>query len=146
MTDPVTYLVAYDGSPLADAALERAAAHADALGEDVVVASVLPADEALAGEYGWSDDGEYDPDTVAADLRAAALATAPDATVRIERIGPYAGRTRIARTIHDLADEHEADVVFVGSDDAGRVVEPVSSVGGAVATGTDYDVYVVRSS
>jgi hypothetical protein len=37
------------------------------------------------------------------------------------------------------------DLVFVGIENAGRVVAPVSSVGGSVASSTDYDVLIVRS-
>ena len=38
------------------------------------------------------------------------------------------------------------DLVVVGSENAGRVVAPVSSVGGSVASGADYDVLIVRSA
>jgi hypothetical protein len=39
----------------------------------------------------------------------------------------------------------DADVVVVGSENAGRVLSPVSSVGSTVASGS-YDVFVVRST
>jgi hypothetical protein len=41
--------------------------------------------------------------------------------------------------------ECDASLVFVGSDNAGRMVTSISSVGGSVAADTAYDVVVVRN-
>lgn len=142
----MSYLVAFDGSDLAAAALRRATTFADATDERVVVVSVVPADGALAAEYDLVADGEYDPARAAERLRAAAGDVAPEAEFRAESVDAYAGKGRIARAIARVADEEDATVVFVGSDDAGRVVQPVTSVGDRVASGGDYDVFVVRSS
>lgn len=48
---------------------------------------------------------------------------------------------RIRRTAKDLA----AEVVFVGSDNAGRVVGSLFTVGGSVASDAAYDVHIVRT-
>lgn len=142
----MTYLAAYDGSPLADAALRRAAAFARDEDEDLVVASVVPTDEPLAETYDLVEDGEYDPEAAAERLRTDARSIAPDCAFRARRVDPYAGKGRIATEISHVIREVDADLVVVGSDNAGRVVEPVSSVGSSVASGTDYDVLVVRSA
>lgn len=142
----MTYLVAFDGSDLSVAALRRATTFAAALDERVVVVSVVPTDEALAAEYDLVGDGEYDPAGAAERLRAAARDVAPDVEFRAESVDAYAGKGLIAREITRVAREEDASVVVVGSDDAGRVVQPVSSVGGNVASTGDYDVFVVRSS
>lgn len=141
----MTYVVAFDGTDLAEAALERAAGLAGGTGERLVVVSVVPTDRPLAEEYGLPEGGEYDPEAAARRLRGRARDVAPDAEFRAVRVDPYASKGRIATKIRAVADETDADVVVVGSDDAGRVVEPVSSVGGAVAGGADYDVLIVRS-
>ena len=43
----------------------------------------------------------------------------------------------------ELAETYD---LVVGSENAGRAVAPVSSVGGSVASGADYDVLIVRSA
>ena len=107
--------------------------------------SVLPTDEDLAAEYGLVEGDTYDPVDAAQRLRTRVENIAADAEFRTESVDAYAGKGRIATEIREVARELDADVVFVGSDNAGRVVQPVTSVGGAVASGTDYDVFIVRS-
>ncbi|MES3517486.1 MAG: universal stress protein [Natronomonas sp.] len=140
----MTVLAAFDGSELAAAALSRAAEYADLTEQRLVVVSVLPTNGELASEYDFGDD-PYDPETAAVELRETVREHAADAVFRAESVEAYAGRRRIARKIRQTARQVEADVVFVGSDDAGRVVRPVSSVAGAVADTDAYDVFIVRS-
>lgn len=142
----MTYLVAFDGTPLSRAALRRGVEFADAHDEPLVVVSVLPTDQPLAEEYGLVEGDDYDPEAAAERLREAALDIAPDAEVVLEHVDRYAGKGRIASKIRATARDVEASIVFIGSDDAGRVVEPVASVGGSVASGLEYDVLIARSS
>lgn len=141
----MTYLVAFDGTDRSETALSRASAFADSTDERLVVVSVLPTDDDLAAEYGLIEGDEYDPENAAERLRGRVEAVAPDAEFRVESVDAYAGKGRIASEIREVARELDADVVFVGSDNAGRVVQPVTSVGGPVASATDYDVFIVRS-
>ncbi|MFW5964163.1 MAG: universal stress protein [Natronomonas sp.] len=141
----MTYLVAFDGTDISETALLRAAEFADSTHERLVVVSVLPTDEDLAAEYGLGDDDGYDPGEAAQRLRKRVENISTDAEFRAESVDAYAGKGRIATEIREVARDVDADVVFVGSDNAGRVVQPVSSVGGAVAGGTDYDVFIARS-
>lgn len=140
----VTYLVAYDGGDRSGAALQRAAAFAGRTGAGLVVVSVLPTDDALAETYDLTEDGTYDPEVAADRLRAAVEEVAPEAAFRTERVDAYAGKRRIAGEIARVAREADADVVFLGSDDPGRVVRSVARVGDA--GGSDYDVFVARSA
>lgn len=142
----MTYLVAFDGTDLSTVALRRAASFAETNDERLVVVSVLPTDKPLAEEYGLVDGDDYDPEAAAVRLREAATDVAPDAEVRLERIDPYAGKGQIASKIRERAREEDAEIVFIGSDNAGRVVSPVVSVGGSVASGLEYDVFIARSS
>ncbi len=142
----MTYLAAYDGRPLGTAALERAAEFARDADEDLVVAAVVPTDGALAASYDLADGDGYDPAAAVERLRTEARSIAPDGEFRPRRVDPYAGRGRIAREIGHVIDDVDADLVVVGSDNAGRVVGPVASVGSQVAADTDYDVLVVRSA
>lgn len=141
----MTYLVAFDGTDRSETALSRAVEFADSADERLVVVSVLPTDEDLAAEYGLVEGDTYDPVDAAQRLRTRVENIAADAEFRTESVDAYAGKGRIATEIREVARELDADVVFVGSDNAGRVVQPVTSVGGAVASGTDYDVFIVRS-
>jgi nucleotide-binding universal stress UspA family protein len=142
-------LVPFDGSELATAALRRAAEFSELTDEPLVVLSVLTDDERFARERGWvGADEPYDPDAIAEELEAAAREVAPDATFRRERpsdAGEMATTTMdVARTIREVAREVDASVVFVGSENAGRVSTPISSVGSPVSEDPDYDVHIVR--
>lgn len=141
----MTFVVPYDGSQLADAALERAAAFGSALDEQVAVVTVVPERTRYAREKGWIDDGEpYDVDAVVDDLRDRAAAVAPGAAFAVERIREFPPGDRLARHIERLVREQDPTVVFLGSDNVGRVVTPLTSVGVHVASDDEYDVYVVR--
>lgn len=138
----MTYLVAFDGGARSEAALRRARAVAAATDESLVAVSVLPTDEFLAETYDLLDDGEYDPEAAADRLRRAARELAPDAGFRAERVDTYAGKRRIADRLRRAAHEEDADVVFVGSDAAGRVVRRLSRV----EETAEYDLFVVRTA
>lgn len=146
----MTYLVPFDGSPLAEAALARATEFATVMDEDVLALSVVPVDERdFAVERGWIDElAEYDADAIVARLREQVATVAPHAAFRCERpedISSVASITiDVVRTIREVAREVDADVVFIGSENAGRVSSPVSSVGAPVSEDPRYDVHIVR--
>lgn len=142
----MVYLVAFDGTDLSTVALRRAAAFAEMKDERLLVVSVLPTDQTLAEAYSLVEGDDYDPEAAAKRLRKSALEVAPEADVRLEHIDRYAGKGQIASEIRRVAREENAEIVFIGSDNAGRIVKPVSSVGGSVASGVEYDVFIVRSS
>jgi len=146
----MTYLVPFDGSPLAEAALARAAEFASVMDEDVLALAVVPVDEPdFAVERGWIDaPGEYDPDEVVDRLRSQVAEVAPAATFQCERpedVSSVASvTTDVVRTIRTVAQEAGATIVFIGSENAGRVSTPVSSVGAPVSEDPRYDVHIVR--
>lgn len=145
----MTLLVPFDGSPLAGAALSRASEWSDFADEDVVVLTVIPDDDDYARERGWIAPGEpFDVDAIADGMRDRAERIAPDAGFRREvRTGEEptsTPTTTVVRTIRRVAADVDASVVFVGSENAGSVTAPLSSVGGPVASDQHYDVYVVR--
>lgn len=147
----MVYLIPFDGSPLAEAALQRARDFAGDTGAEVVAISAVPAEEKYAEERGWVDHGErFDPEAVARGLEARVGELAPDASFRWEV--PEHGSTMaststdVARTIRQVAHELDAEVVFVGSENAGRVAAPVTSVGSPVSEDPSYDVFIVRDA
>jgi len=144
-------LVPFDGSELATKALEKAATFGDLLDEEVIVVTVIPDDADYARERGWITRGEpFDPEAIAGGLQSRAAEVAPEATFRTERVSsdePTAtSTTEVVREIRRVAVEIDASVVFIGSQNAGSVIAPQSSVGSPVAKGQRYDVYVVRQA
>ena len=145
----MTLLVPYDGSDLSTAALEKAAELSDFRGEELVVLTVVPNDESFARERGWINQGEpFDVEAIQEGLRSRADGVAPAMTFRSEVVDsnePTATpTTNVVRAIRRVAGEVDASLVFVGSENAGSVIRPDSSVGGSVASDQAYDVYVVR--
>jgi nucleotide-binding universal stress UspA family protein len=142
-------LAPYDGSDLSAAAVERATQFGELVDEDVVVLVVVPPDEEFARGRGWIDETEsFDPETVGDRLADRAGGVAPDATVRVEHTedtSSLASTTMdISRRIRQVAHELDASIVFVGSENAGRVTTPVTSVGSPVSEDPGYDVHIVR--
>ncbi len=139
-------LVPFDGSTLSQAALERAVEFGECLDRNVVVLAVVPEDERYL-EDRW---GETDPELIVERLRSRAHELVPEATFRVERPTdpedePYADATmNVVRAIREVAGDIDADVVFVGSENAGRVSTPVTSVGAPVSEDPRYDVHIVR--
>lgn len=147
----MTLLVPYDGSELAEAALHRATQFGEAFDQEVVVLVVVPMDEDYVRERGLVDeDEEYDSELFALELRDEAEKIAPEATFRSERATdpedqPYASTTmNIVRTIRQVAGELDAEIVFLGSEHAASVSQPLSSVGAPVSNDPRYDVHIVR--
>jgi nucleotide-binding universal stress UspA family protein len=142
-------LAPFDGSELSRRAVERATEFGELTGEEVIVLAVVPPDESLARERGWIDAEEsFDADAVADRLRERARAVAPDATIRVEHTeetSMLASTTMdISRRIRQVAHEVGASVVFIGSENAGRVTTPVASVGKPVSEDPSYDVHIIR--
>lgn len=142
----MTFAVPYDGSELSKVALVRAGEYGKALEEDVVAVSVIPAGSDYALEKGWIDDrSEFDVDGVASQLMSEVTSFVPTAGFRYETLERRPPQGAVANAIRRMAHEVDAAVVFLGSDDAGQVVTPVTSVGGGVAADEEYDVHIVRS-
>ena len=145
----MTLLVPFDGSALSEAALERATEFAEFTGEDVLALTVVPDDPEYALSRNWlGPEDPFDPDAVAERLRDRVSDIAADAAFRHEVPDDVSSMasitTDVTRTIRAVAHEVDASVVFIGSENAGRVSSPVSSVGAPVSEDPGYDVYIIR--
>jgi hypothetical protein len=73
---------------------------------------------------------------------------AADATFRCEETAETDYRatitTDITRTIRQVAAELEASIIFIGSENAGRVSTPLTSVGNPISEDPHYDIHIVR--
>jgi nucleotide-binding universal stress UspA family protein len=145
----MTLLVPFDGSELSEAALERATEFADFTGENVVALTVIPDESEYALSRNWLDaEDPFNPDAIAERFRERVADIAPEADFRYEvpeDVSSMASiTTDVIRTIRAAAHDVEASVIFIGSENAGRVSSPVSSVGAPVSEDPGYDVYIIR--
>lgn len=146
----MTLLVPFDGSDLAEAALQRAREFASYRDEAVVALTVVPEDESFAEERGWIEPGEpYDPDAVCTTFELRVAEIDDDVTFRCEYPPPSEHPTattidNVTQTIRQVAAELDVSIIFIGSENAGRVSMPVTSVGGPLSTDAKYDVHIVR--
>lgn len=139
----MTVVVPFDGSDLSRAALERAD---ELFGPELAVLTVIPnGNVKYAREHGWLDSGdEFDPEAIVGELGRTVEQIAPDARFTYRVVGRYAQPGTIASKIRNFAREIDAEIVVLGSDNAGRIVTNVSSVAGPVAANTGYDLHIVR--
>ncbi|MFC7251291.1 universal stress protein [Halomicroarcula sp. GCM10025324] len=142
-------LVPFDGSSLSKTALERAAEFSEYRGEEVVVLSVIPDSVENALDRDWLDPEEtFNIEKIAEKLAEQAADIAPDARFRYEipdDVSSMASNTTdVVRTIRTVANEEDASIIFIGSENAGRVSTPVTSVGAPVSEDPQYDVHIIR--
>ncbi|MFB6178353.1 MAG: universal stress protein [Halorientalis sp.] len=143
-------LVPFDGSVLATAALERAAEFAQYRDEEVVALSVVPDDEEYLRNRGLLAEGaDLDIDTLCTRFREQVDEVAPTAAFRCETPESSESMTAtviddITRTIRQVAHDVDASIIFIGSENAGRVSTPVTSVGSPISEDPQYDVHIVR--
>ena len=158
----MTFLVPFDGSALATAALTKARVYAIAINEaprgiraelrragaiEVIAMSVVPESERYAREKGWIDDGDaFDVRTVVERLHGMVTDVDPGAEFQYERVDGAATAGTISSRLRQRAEAEDVAAVFIGSRNAGRIITPLTSVGGGVTASQAYDVHIVRRS
>ena len=136
----MVFLVPFDGSPLADAALDRAVSYAEALGEDVVAVAFIPTGANYAERRRRVDPSEdFAAETAADDLRRKIEEATDDSELRYDDVSAHS-TSELSTTIRQTARDVDASVVFLGSDDTEDIVVPI----GEVTDGESYDVHIVR--
>jgi nucleotide-binding universal stress UspA family protein len=143
----MTFVVPFDGSALAEAALVRATEFAIQLDERVLAVTVIPTGNTdYAREHDWiGPDEDFDTSAVVSTLNEQVTDLCPSADFRHEIVDRYAPSGTIARRIRDMIRDVDASIVFIGSDNAGHLVGSVGSVGQSVTTIDDYDVMLIRN-
>lgn len=144
----MTLLVPFDGSALSETALRRAVEFGELMDEDVLALSVVPDDEGFARDRGWVDDDEpFRAEAFGEELRQRVDGIAPGARFELVQPDDVEGSSRtmdVIRTIRRVASDVDASILFVGSENVGRVTEPLASVGDPIARDQRYDVHIVR--
>lgn len=141
----MVFLVPYDGSRVAQAALDRAVTHGEALGEKVVAVSFVPTGTEYVKRRKWIEPGEeFALESAREELHRKIEETTDDAERRFEGAGASAPQDGVTEDIKQVAAEVDASVLFVGttgdSDD-----ETVDTPFGSIAPNGEYDVHLVRS-
>lgn len=146
----MTLLVPFDGSDLAATALIRATEFGESRDETVVALTVIPDDNSFAVERGWINPGEpYDIAQLCDTFEARVADLAPEATFRCETPDGSDALTAtaiddITRTVRRVAGELDVSIIFIGTENAGRISTPVTSVGSPLSKDPQYDVHIVR--
>lgn len=142
----MSLVVPFDGSSLSLAALARADQFRSLFEEEVIAVTVIPnADTEYARDRDWIGPTErFDAESIVAALRDQVQDVCPVAEFQTEFVSRYAPAGEISSTIRHIARSHDATVVVIGSDNAGRIVSGVGDVGASVATDQAYDVHIVR--
>lgn len=146
----MTVLVPFDGSELARTALKRAETFAAARDEAVVALTVVPDDRSFAVERGWiSSDEEYDVGALSREFEQTVDSICEDVRFRCETpedgdVLTATAADDITRTIREVAGELDVSVIFIGTENAGRISTPVTSVGSPLSKDPQYDVHIVR--
>jgi nucleotide-binding universal stress UspA family protein len=138
--------VPFDGSELATAALVRATEFGTVFDEEVLAVSVLPkGNREYATERDWIEPGDpYDTDAIVAKLREQIQEIDPDVELRHELVDGRMPQRTVANRVRDVARSVDATMVFLGSENAGRLVTNLASIGSSIAADTAYDVVIVR--
>jgi nucleotide-binding universal stress UspA family protein len=138
----MVYLVPFDGSVLSEAALVKATKFGTAVGERVLAFSVVRAGK--PGDAVALDSGPETVEEVVGRLHDAVESLAPNADFEHATVDRYAPTGAITSRIRRFADERDVSMVFVGSENAGRIATSLTSVGRGLATDDGYDVVIVR--
>lgn len=142
----MTLVVPFDGSQLAKAALFRAQQFDQILDEGVIAVTVIPRwNTQYARSHGWIGQNEsFDIEQILDYLRTAAEEVAPVATFEHILVDPDARHGTIAKKLRRFAHDAEATIVFIGSENAGRLVTSMS-VGSNIVSDRTYDTMITSS-
>jgi nucleotide-binding universal stress UspA family protein len=140
-------VVPFDGSELSRVALVRAAQFQTVLDEPVLAVTAIPKNNVeYARERGWLGSTEsFDTERVVDSLRDAVADVHPDAEFHHLPVDAYAPRGTIANALRQFARENDASIVFLGSENAGRIVSGMT-VGRSVASDRTYDTMIISAS
>ena len=141
----MVFLVPFDGSPAAKAALRRAVEHGLALERSVLAVSFVPTGAEFAQRRTWIEPA----DDFAAEEAAAALERKIDETTDETELvydetsagSPVDG---IAAAVRQTAQDVGAETLFVGLQNGSA--EALETPFGSISASADYDVHIVRGA
>ncbi|MFC7056895.1 universal stress protein [Halovenus salina] len=139
----MVFLVPYDGSPVSEAALDRAVEHGKALEKEVVAVTFIPTGAEYAERRKWIQPQEdFAIDSARAELKR----KIDETTDESERNFLDSGATvenGVGGHIRQAAHEVEASAVYVGA--AEQEGTDYRTPFGEITTDETYDLHLVRS-
>lgn len=141
------YLVPFDHSPLSNAALARASELGRAMDVSITAVTVIPlGNRRYALDKGWIDDSEpHTLDRIRANLTASVKRIDPSITFNSSTVDRYATVGTIATRIRRIIRDRNVSMVVIGSENVGRIVSSLVSIGGPVSKERDVDVLIVKT-
>ncbi|WP_302081181.1 universal stress protein [Salinibaculum rarum] len=141
----MVFLVPFDGSPVAKAALTRAVEHGKALGEEIVAVSLVPTGATYAERRKWiQPDEDFAAETASTELQRKIDEATDDAERNFDESSAQSLDGGISDRIQQVAKDVDASVLFVGTDDTSEDDRLTTPFGPVAADGA-YDVHLVRS-
>ena len=139
------FVVPFDGSELAETVPGRASEFSDVPDERVVAVAVIPEGTPTRPGNG-TGSARRRPQTWTrrGDGPRASPPNRAVANVRRLAVNRYAPTGKIRNELSVARDEH-ASMLVVGSEDAGRIVNAVTSVGGSVSSRVAFGLVIVRN-
>lgn len=140
----MSLVVPFDNSTLSRAALLRAAQFDTVLEEGIIAVTVIPKkNREYAREREWIDDGEsFDRDAIESQLKEVLTGLVPDAGWESVFVDKYAPRGTIVKALRRFIRRNDASIVFIGSENAGRIVGGLT-VGRVLTSNNGYDTMIV---
>ncbi|MXR50883.1 universal stress protein [Halovenus sp. WSH3] len=140
----MVFLVPYDGSRVAQAALDRAVEHGEALDEEVVAVSFVPTGSEYAQRRKWIEPSEeFAADSARERLQEKIEETTDSAERTFDETGASGVHEGLAERIRQVADDVGATVLFVGTEDSED--DDIATPFGPISPDGKYDVHLVRS-
>ncbi|WP_053949128.1 universal stress protein [Halolamina sediminis] len=141
-------VVPFDGTDLATTALLHAENASKLYADPVVALTAIPRGNVkYARDRRWlSADEPFDMETIVARLRGQVAEAVPESEFRHLSVPRYSSTGAISSQLRRFAKDLDASAVFIGSENAGRIVVGMGSVGGRVAADLEYDVAIIRQS
>jgi nucleotide-binding universal stress UspA family protein len=141
----MVFLIPYDGSAVAEAALDRAVEFGKAFEEDILAVSFVPTGSEYAQRRKWIEpDEEFALEAAKQALERKIEETTDDAERNYTEPGATGMENGITREIQQVAEEVDASVLFVGAHDE-QSGGPLETPFGTVSQAAEYDIHVVRS-
>ncbi len=144
----MVFLVPFDGSPAATAALDRAVEHGEAFDRKVVAVSFVPTGTEFAKRRIWVDPGEdFALESARQELERKIDETTDDTELVYDDATAGSPDDGIANEVRQVARDVDATVLFVGaSEGASENGEGLVTPFGPISADADYDVHVVRTA
>lgn len=141
----MVFLVPYDGSQVANAALDRAVEHGKALDEQVVAVSFVPTGSEYALRRTWIEPGEdFAVDMARKEISRKIEETTDSAERTFSENSAVQLHNGVTEEIRRVANDVEASVLFVGTDDEDEE-DDLHTPFGSISPNGEYDVHLVRS-